>query len=100
MTGPDAVLARFLSPLAVSYVMELGDAKDGDASVIDRIAVELTLLCDTTKILHTHQLALTGVRVTDPLGPYKDVTLRPLSASERGAVLQEQQAGWFEQHVG
>jgi hypothetical protein len=95
-TGPDAILARYLSPLAVMYVAELEDAATPDPSIVDRIADELTMLCDSKTIRHTRQLVLAGLKASAQYGPYKKVVLRPLSPDERGAIFQSEQTSMME----
>ena len=92
-TGPEAVLLRVLSPMAITYIADLGDAATPDPVAVAQIDHELGLLCDPAKVFHISQLALAGLKVPGPLGPYKQVSLRSLSPTERGAIEQEQLIG-------
>jgi hypothetical protein len=89
-TGPDAVLARYLVPLALTYVSGLTDVARRSTQAIERINDELAQLCDAPAITHRRQLALEGLRISRRLGPYRDVTLRPLTGVERGQAQQDE----------
>ena len=86
-TGPDAILARFLTTLAHVYLAGLSDVARRSTRAIDRIDAELTQLCDTATQTHRKQLALAGLRINRRLQLYRGVSLRPLSDSERGEAL-------------
>jgi len=89
-TGPDAVLARYVVPLALTYVSGLTDVTRRSPRAIDRIDAELAQLCDAATMTHRRQLALEGIRVARRLGPYRNVTLRPLTGVERGQAQEDE----------
>lgn len=91
-TGPEAVLARVVSPLAMHYLTELPDVAAGDSQQLDALDADLERLCQVT-VATTTQIALGGLALREAFGPYRDVVLRPLTAAERGAVTQEQMVG-------
>jgi hypothetical protein len=90
-TGPEGILARCVGPLAIHYLTTLTNVGQADPAAVDRIAAELGLLCDRSKIVHARQLTIGGINVAKALA-HRNVQIRPLSPSERGAVLQSQQA--------
>lgn len=85
-TGADAIIARYLGPLAAHYLKSLPDLGVGDDSLAAQLASELEDLVTLDTITRTWQLAVAGMR---PSGThrYKDVELRPLTPGERGAFL-------------
>jgi hypothetical protein len=92
-TGPDAIIGRYLSGLALQYIAGLDDVCHGNKEALQRGASDLDLLCNPRTVRRTYQLALAGVKVEKPLQPYRNVSLRSLTPTERGAVLETQQAG-------
>lgn len=93
LTGVDAILARYLAPLAMHYLQQLRSVRTPRPSLVDLLAAELDLLCDASRVVHSSQLSLKGVMVRRAM-THRGITLRPLSPSERGAVLEGQQASW------
>lgn len=89
-SGPDAVLARYLAPLAHTYIAGLSDVARRSPRAVDRIDAEIAQLCDATTVAHKRQLAVEGLRVARRLGPYRQVTLRPLTGVERGQAQQDE----------
>src|SRR5207247_2019442 len=87
-TGAEAVLARIASPLAFAYLRHLPDVSRSSEARLRTLAEELGVLCTSSKIVHTRQVVLGGLRTKRRLGPYKGVSLRPLTPSERGAFLE------------
>src|SRR5580700_6609303 len=92
-TGPDAIIGRYLSGLAMQYVAGLDDARHGSLDALQRAGPDLDLLCNPRTVRRAYQLTIAGVKVAQPLQPYRGVSLRNLTASERGAVLETQHAG-------
>jgi hypothetical protein len=93
-TGPDAILGRYLSGLATQYVAGLGDARCGNQEGIEQAAAELDVLCNTRTARRTYQLTVAGVKVAEPLQMHRNVSLRALTPSERGAVWETQHTGF------
>lgn len=83
LSGVEAILVRYVTPLAYAYLGDLPDLSRGDNDLIDRLTSELEELIAPDVILTTNQLAIAGLRVSSPL-EYRGVKLRPLSPSERG----------------
>lgn len=86
-SGVEAIVARYLAPLAYEYLGNLPDLGQPDPALVDRLTDELEELIAPDVIYHTSQLAIEGLRVSAPLA-YRGVTLRPLSPSERGQYWQ------------
>lgn len=89
-TGPDAVLARYVVPLALTYIAGLTNVARRSTRAITRLNADLAQLCDATTIRHRRQLALEGIRVARRVGPYRGITLRPLTGVERGQAQQDE----------
>lgn len=89
-TGPDAVLVRYLVPLAFIYISGLTDVARPSTRAIDRINTDLGQLCDAATVTHRRQLALGGLWITRRMGPHRGVSLRPLTDVERGRAHQQE----------
>jgi hypothetical protein len=91
LTGVDAILARYLTGLAFTYMSRLRDLGRGDLRLIDRLAAELDLLCDGGS--RAYQLAVAGIR---PRGQftYKNASVRRLSPFEQGLALDLPNLEW------
>src|SRR5207302_1539872 len=61
--GVDAIIARYLSPLAIHFLGRLRSVRTPEPSLVDSLAAELDLLCDPSTVVHESQLALGGIRV-------------------------------------
>lgn len=83
LLGVEAILIRYLTPLAYEYLGNLPDLSQADPELVDRFTSELEELVAPDVILSTSQLAVDGVRVSSPL-EYRAVKLRQLSPGERG----------------
>lgn len=85
LSGPDAIRERFLAPLAVQYLRSCSNIGSTDIGLGEKIGEELDAFCDAKNAFIVDQLAINGVRPSEAL-THRNVTLRPLSAAERGAV--------------
>jgi len=83
LSGVDAILARYITQLATTYLLGLQTLDTPDPVAVARLAGELDELIEPTFVRTTSQLAIEGVK-TDAQLEYKDVRLRPLTPSERG----------------
>lgn len=85
LEGPDAILARYLSPLARSYLMRVGDLESPDVALVDELAMELNHVCNDERVTRSYQVFLAGLR---PLGQFehRGVRLRELIPEEQGAA--------------
>jgi hypothetical protein len=85
-TGGDAIVARYLSPMASHYLKSLPDLAVSNEALAAQLATELEELVTEEMITRTWQLAVAGMR---PGGTYRygDIELRPLTPGERGAFL-------------
>ena len=92
-TGVDAILARVVAPLAHEYLARLDDVAIPDLALVRQLAQELEALASAEDISRTSQLVLEGITVPASLGPYRGVSLRPLSGSERGAIAAQHEVG-------
>jgi hypothetical protein len=89
-TGTEGVLLRVGLPLAHRYFVLLDDMAQPNPALLDRLAGELDQLIESEVTFHTRQLVLSGIRVAPPIPAYRGVTVRALSGSERGAIMQEE----------
>src|ERR1700691_44605 len=89
-TGPPAIIGRHLCGLALQYVAGLDDVRQGSEVALQRASQDLALLCDPDVVYRTYQLVTAGATLAQPLAPYRNVTLRRLTPSERGTVLDVQ----------
>ncbi len=94
LTGPDGIIQRSLAGMCVAYLAGLTDLEIPDRSALDRLVNELAELCSRTHIVRVHQLVISGVLVREPISTYKEVRIRALSPSERGAIVERQTAGF------
>jgi Apea-like HEPN len=97
-TGPDAVLARVVAPLALHYLTTLNDLNQPNPTLVDNLARELDLLSDSSTYERVTEVTIAGVKVAEPL-MHRGVCLRPLSAMERGAVAQSNQMSWLQNRL-
>lgn len=88
-TGVDAVLVRYLAPLALHYLLLLPDLGVGDEDLAQRLGSELECLAVQRTITRVHQLAIGGVRTTRLL-THRNASVRPLSPLERGIVAENE----------
>lgn len=95
-TGPEATLVRVANPLALSYLHQLPDLGRPSESRLRSLSADLGALCNATKVVHTRQVVLAGLRTRRRLGPYRGVAVRPLTASERGEFLMQYDPNWME----
>jgi hypothetical protein len=91
-TGAEALLVRYVHPLAIHYLQSLTNLGVDDQEIIEYLTAELEELISQDAIFHTSQLALAGVL---PSGEYKHrgVTLRPLLPRERGILAERRMLG-------
>jgi hypothetical protein len=92
-TGTDAILGRYLAPLATHYLQQLRSVGRPRPSLVATLASELDLLCDPSAVVHRTELAVGGMKLLRAI-TYRGVTLRPLSPLERGAFLEAQEPLW------
>ncbi len=93
-TGTEAILARYLAPVALTYLRSLRSVARPRPALVEALADDLDLLCDPSRVAHLIQVPFEGLRVRRRM-VHRNVVLRPLSAMERGAFLQ----GWEESLV-
>lgn len=86
-TGPDAVLVRYVAPMAYYYLQALPDLGNDDLSLILRLTTQLQQLIAQDVIRHRWQLALGGL-LFDQAYEYRGVRLRPLTPMERAALAE------------
>jgi len=91
-TGPDAVLARCLTPMAMHYLMNLKDLAADDEELLDRIGSELNDLARGGVFWHCQQVTVAGVRPEAEF-THKDIRIRSLSSQERGALWEQDMYG-------
>lgn len=82
-SGVEAILARYVSRLALTYLIGLRTLEVADPEAVMHLADELDELIEQQTIRHTRQLAIEGIVVSSPI-EHRDVKLRPLTPAERG----------------
>lgn len=85
LSGSDAIRERFLAPLAAEYLRSTNDIGSIDLDLVEKFADELGDFCAATNAVIVDQLAISGVLPTEAM-THRNVTFRPLSPAERGAV--------------
>jgi hypothetical protein len=86
LTGPEAILGRYLVRMVDRYFRELPDLANGDRTVTDRLARELETFAAQDAVVQISQIAVDGVHLNKPL-EYRNVRVRPLTGQERGLWL-------------
>lgn len=84
-----AITARFLSPMALHYLLSLESLEEPEDRLISVIGDELDDLCDQPGYPFIRQLVVTGVLPSKQI-EYNGVCLRPLTRRERGLVYRSQ----------
>lgn len=87
--GVDNALVSFVLPLVMHYLTTLSDLDVPEPALIDGYADDLDALVERGVVLERSQIALDGVRVTQPMDPRRGVYLRPLDPFERGAYVEK-----------
>jgi hypothetical protein len=92
-TGAEAILLRTLVQFAWSYLTRLADVRQPDDRLLDQMCDELDQLVEGDHVIRRHELVVSGVNVSSAFGPYRDVTVRPLTGRERGTLFMQTRAG-------
>jgi hypothetical protein len=87
LSGVDAILARYLTNLARTYLLALSNLEHPEPATVTRLAEELGELIQQTTARRTYQLAIEGLHVQSPL-EHRGVRLRQLTPAERGRYYQ------------
>lgn len=91
LEGVEGVLGRVVTPLANRYLMALEDLAIPDAEEVARLADELSDLARRGRaITDLSEVVLSGITMPEPIGSYRQVSLRTLSEAERGSILRNQ----------
>jgi hypothetical protein len=85
-SGSSAIRARFLGSMAHRYLLSLDDLERSDPQLMTTIQNEMDELCDETGRRYVCEVPIDGVSPESELS-YRGVSLRPLTAYERGAAL-------------
>ncbi len=85
--GSDAILARYLVPLALAYLNDLPSLDTPAESLLDRLSREMEEFVGSAVSTHVRQIALAGIRV-ETRYEHRDVLIRPLTEVERGAIVE------------
>ncbi len=92
LQGAEAIIFRYLSPLAYRYLRSLHDLGTGEPDVIKKCVAELDELIAQDENYFIYQLALGGIAPSEEYN-HRGVKLRPLSPSERGVYLRSNSFG-------
>lgn len=94
LAGAEAILLRYLAPLAQYYVETIADVAVPNPEVVARLRSELDeLVAAQDHWAQVTQLALGGV-VPDETYDYRDVAMRRLTEEERGAAWESRSGEW------
>jgi hypothetical protein len=84
-SGADAILTRYVVPLAMRYLIGLRTLAQDEDALIDSLTTELLQLIEPDSVSQLRQLPLAGIGV-DAQYAHRDVTIRPLTELERGTI--------------
>lgn len=87
VTGVEGILIRYLSILALSYLLQLETLEKPNDEIVRRLGEELTAFADAQSATHVRQVLLFGP-APEASFDYRDVSIRPLSNEERGIVME------------
>jgi len=87
--GAEGVLSRFLVPMAHYYLLALKDLGEDNPTLIERMSDELQQLIRQKDIYRRWQIAIDGLAVPETY-KHRDVSLRPLTPTERGVLAESQ----------
>jgi len=88
--GTENALVGYVLPLAWRYLACLSDLAEPAPSLVEALGDELDALVERRQVLQRVQIPLDGIRVSVPMGPYREVSVRPLTPSERGAYIDRE----------
>jgi hypothetical protein len=88
LSAVDALIARYLLPMASHYLNQLSDLGVPDPELAEQISTQLEVLAEfkDKRITNTTQIALAGIDISQRM-TYLDVTVRPLLPEERGLMV-------------
>jgi hypothetical protein len=84
-SGADAILTRYVVPLAMRYLIGLRTLAQDEDALIDSLTTDLLQLIEPDSVSQLRQLPLAGIGV-DTQYAHRDVTIRPLTELERGTI--------------
>ncbi len=94
LEGVDAIIRRYLNPLAMHYLYGLSDLDMPDVPTTSRLSEELDLLIRlSTEIVNTTQMAVAGIAAMGSF-EYRDIAVRKLTQREMGIVFEMRSGEW------